>query len=115
MLKWTIVDQWVACRPFVSHSPECQATLDRYADHPCWNGEAERFVKQVFASYPEGVELLGRLHSCQDSNRGVCSKDECSHWCGDDDDSVYDGASKMAAATNVILLVVTSAVLALFR
>ncbi|GFN79622.1 temptin [Plakobranchus ocellatus] len=74
--------------------PECQATLDRYADHPCWNGEADRFVKRVFASYPEGVELLGRLHSCQDSNRDVCSKDECSHWCADDDDSVYDGAPK---------------------
>ncbi|GFS24657.1 dopamine beta-hydroxylase [Elysia marginata] len=100
--------------------PECEATVRKLDQHPCLNGEAERFVKRVFASYPEGVELLGRYHSCKVSHSepDTCSKDQCDKWCDDDDNGWnpigYDAAPKMAAtASAVLLLAVTSSMFAL--
>ncbi|RUS91459.1 hypothetical protein EGW08_000783 [Elysia chlorotica] len=103
--------------------PECEQTVRRLEQHPCMQGEAERFVKGIFESFPEGVEMLGRLHSCSGSKShstepDTCSKEDCKEWCDDAPSgwpNTYDGAPKTAATTSVVLLLVTSSLFAFLR
>ncbi|KAK3781287.1 hypothetical protein RRG08_043150 [Elysia crispata] len=97
--------------------PVCEKTVRRLERHPCLSGEAERFVKGALASFPEGVEMLGRFHSCKASHApepDTCSKEQCQEWCGAEP-NVYDSAPKMAAAISASLVVMISSLFVLLR
>ncbi|CAL1540800.1 unnamed protein product [Lymnaea stagnalis] len=85
--------------------PECTAVVENLRSHPCLTGEAGKLVKYLLARSKQGLELLGRLHSCPTGQTQSCVQD-CPAVCSLQETGL-NGAGRGASGAHLVSFLCT--------